>query len=189
MSQGLMWLVTLAPLIIFVIVDFYSGLRRGVAAAVLTALSACVMLWFLTGTIDYEALGAVGVMCVLGWFSVRVNKPVFFKLQPVFTGCAVVLYGSYTHLVDQPFLVRAWPTIEKVVPAGQFGFLGGAEGQAFLATLSLYIIVWTFLHSLFVAWAAIKRSNLVWIIVKGLAIPFIFLGSFCTLVVQALLGS
>jgi hypothetical protein len=184
-----MWLVTFAPLVIFVIVDFYSGLRRGVVAAIITALSACAILWFLTDTIDYEALGAVVVMCVLGWLSVRVNKPIFFKLQPVFTGSAVVLYGSYTHLVDRPFLVSAWPTIEKVMPPGQFGFLGGAEGQAFLATLSLYIIVWTFLHSLLVGWAAIKRSNLVWIVIKGLAIPFIFLGSLCTLVVKALIGS
>lgn len=189
MSQGLMLLVTFAPLVIFAIVDFYSGLRRGVAAAIITALSACAILWFLTDTIDYEALGAVAVMCVLGWFSVRADKPMFFKLQPVFTGCAVVLYGSYTHFIDQPFLVRAWPTIEKVLPSEQFGFLGGTEGQAFLATLSLYVIVWTFLHSLLVAWAAIKRSNLVWIIVKGLAIPFIFVGSFGTLVVKALLGS
>ena len=189
MSEGLMWLVTFAPLVIFVVVDFYSGLRRGVLAAVLTALSASALLWFLTDTIDYEALGAVVVTCVLGWISVRVNKPIFFKLQPVLTGCAVVFYGAYTHLFDRPFLVRAWPTIEKVMPAGQFGFLGGAEGQAFLATLSLYVIVWTFLHCLLVAWAAIKRSNLVWIVIKGLAIPFIFVGSLCTLVVKALLGS
>lgn len=184
-----MWLATFAPLVIFVVVDFYSGLRRGVLAAIITALSACVLLWLLTGAIDYEALGAVSVMCVLGWWTVRANKPIFFKLQPVFTGCAVVVYGAYMHIVDRPILVRAWPTIEKVMPAGQFGFLDGSEGQAFLATLSLYVIVWTFLHSLLVAWAAIARGNLAWIIIKSAAIPFIFVGSFCTLVVRALLGS
>jgi hypothetical protein len=184
-----MWLATFAPLVIFVAVDFYAGLRRGVLAASITALSACILLWFLTGAIDYEALGAVAVMCVLGWFSVRADKPIFFKLQPVITGCAVVVYGTYLHIFDQPLLVRAWPTVEKIIPAEQFGFISGSEGQAFLATLSLYVIVWTFLHSLLVAWAALKRSNLVWIIVKGLAIPFIFVGSFCTLVVKALLGS
>ncbi len=189
MSQGLMWLATFAPLVIFVAVDFYAGLRRGVLAAILTALSACLLLWLLTGAVDYEALGAVIAMCVLGWFSVRANKPIFFKLQPVITGCAIVVYGAYLHIVDKPLLVRAWPTVEKIMPAGQFGFLSGTEGQAFLATLSLYVIVWTFLHSLLVAWAALKRGNLAWIIIKGAAIPFIFVGSFCTLVVKALLGS
>ncbi len=189
MSEGIMWLVTFSPLVIFVIVDFYSGLRSGVIAAVITALSACVFVWGATGALDYEALGAALVMCVLGWTSVRSNNPLFFKLQPVLTGCAVVLYGAYTHIFDQPFLVRAWPTIEKMMPAGQLGFLGTTEGQAFLARLSLYVIVWTFLHCLCVAWAALRRGNLVWIIIKGLAIPFIFIGSFCTLVVTSLLGS
>lgn len=189
MSEGLMWLITFAPLVIFVIADFYFGLRRGVLAAVVTALSACALIWIMTGALDVEALGAAAVMCVLGWVSIRVDNPLFFKLQPVLTGCAVVLYGAYTHIVGQPFLVRAWPTIEKMMPSGQFGFLGGSEGQAFLATLSLYVIVWTFLHSLLVAWAAIKRGNVVWIVIKGLAIPFIFVGSFCTLVVSSLLGS
>jgi len=187
-SEAFMWLVTFAPLAIFVIVDFYSGLRSGVVAAVFTALSACAVIWCLTGAVDYEALGAASVMCVLGWISVRVNNPLFFKLQPVLTGCAVVLYGAYTHIFDRPFLVRAWPTIEKVMPQGQLGYLGSPDGQSFLASLSLYVIVWTFLHSLVVAWAALKRGNLVWIVVKGLAIPFIFLGSFCTLVVSSLLG-
>ena len=189
MSEGLMWLITFAPLVIFVLVDFYSGLRRGVFAAVVSALSACALVWFVTGAIDAEALAAVAVMCALGWVSIRVDNALFFKLQPVLTGCAVALYGAYTHIVDKPLLVRAWPTIEKVMPPGQFGFLGSTEGQAFLATLSLYVIVWTFLHSLLVAWAAIKRGNLVWIVIKGLAIPFIFVGSFCTLVVSSLLGS
>lgn len=189
MAEGLMWLVTFAPLVIFVIVDFYSGLRSGVLAAVVTALSACALIWCVTGAVDYEAIGAAFVMSVLGWVSVRVNNPLFFRLQPVFTGCAVVLYGAYTHIFDRPFLVRAWPTIEKMMPQGQLGYLVSPGGQVFLGNLSLYVIVWTGLHSLIVAWAALRRGNVFWIVVKGLAIPFIFLGSFCTLVVSSLLGS
>jgi hypothetical protein len=39
-----------------------------------------------------------------------------------------------------------------------------------------------------VAWAALKKSNKVWIIVKGLGIPFILLGSILTMLLARSFG-
>jgi hypothetical protein len=39
-----------------------------------------------------------------------------------------------------------------------------------------------------VAWAALKASNVVWIVIKGLGIPFIVVGSIATIVALNLVG-
>ncbi len=184
-----LWLVTFVPLVVFVVVDFYSGMRSGIFSAVVAALSAFALFWVLTGEIDWEALGVVTVMCLAGLVAVRTNNPVFFKLQPVVTGGAIVLYFAYCQFVGSPFLVRVWPKISALVPPDQGEFLSSPEGQGFLGFLSLNFMVWTLVHTGLLAWSAIKWRNLTWIIIKGLAIPFVVAGSLGTLLVSGMFGS
>lgn len=188
MSETVMWLVTFVPLLIFVIVDFYSGLRSGVLAAVGVAVVSIGVLWLAVGVLDWESMFAVGVMSACGWAAVRTNNPVVFKMQPVITSGVVVLYLAYCQIFSSPFLIRSWPVISKLMPPDQVEFLGSPEGQLFLSNLSLYLLVWTIAHISLVAWAALKASNVVWIVIKGLGIPFIVVGSIATIVALNLVG-
>lgn len=188
MSETVMWLVTFLPLLLFVIVDFYSGLRSGIVAAVSVAVLSVGLLWLVAGVLDWESIFAVGVMTVCGWAALRTNNPIVFKMQPVITSGVVVLYLAYCQIFADPFLIRSWPILSKLMPPDQVGFLGSPEGQLFLANLSLYLIVWTVAHVSLVAWAALKASNVVWIVVKGLGIPFVVVGSIGTVVALNLVG-
>jgi hypothetical protein len=188
MSTHWLWLVTFAPLVVFVIVDFYSGMRSGVVSAVVAALSAFCFFWFWTGEIDWESLGVIIVMCLAGVLAVRTNNPVFFKLQPVVTGGVLVLYFGYCQFFDAPFLVRTWPKLAPIVPPPQAQFFASPEGQEFLAFLSLNFMLWTCAHTALVAWSAVRCGNLSWIIIKGLALPFILLGSLSMVLAQGFFG-
>jgi intracellular septation protein A len=183
-----MWLVTFVPLLIFVIVDFFSGLRSGVVAAVIVALASVGALWIGVGIVDWEALFAVGVMTVCGWAAVRTGNPVIFKLQPVITSGVVVLYLAYCQFFATPFLIRTWPVISQLMPPESVEFLGSPEGQQLLSSLSLYLIIWTVAHVVLVAWAALRKGNVVWIVIKGLGVPFILVGSLITIVAKGVLG-
>jgi len=183
-----MWLVTFVPLLIFVIVDFFSGLRSGIVAAVVVALLSVGFLWFGLGVVDWESLFAVVVMTVCGWAAIKHGSPVLFKLQPVITSGIVVLYLAYCQFFGTPFLIRSWPVISQLMPSEQADFFGSAEGQSLLSSLSLYLIVWTVVHIALVAWAALRKSNLVWIVIKGLGVPFILAGSLVTIVAKGVLG-
>lgn len=183
-----MWLVTFVPLLIFVIVDFFSGLTSGIIAAVVVALVSVGGLWIGLGVLDWESLFAVAVMTVCGWAAVRHKNPVIFKLQPVITTGVVVLYLAYCQFFATPFLIRMWPLMSQLMPPEPVEFLGSPEGQEFLSNLSLYLIVWTVLHIALVAWAALRKGNLLWIVIKGLGVPFILIGSLITIVARGVLG-
>jgi intracellular septation protein A len=187
-SQTWLWVITLVPLVIFVVVDFYSGLKSGVIAAVATGALTAILIWWLMGELDWEAVFIVLVMAGSGWISVKKNNPVVFKLQPVITGGAVVIYLAWHQFFDTPYLLKAWPKLQSMMPKEQVEMYATPEGQRFLVNFTLYFLVWTFIHILIVTWAALKKSNKVWIIVKGLGIPFILLGSILTMLVVQSFG-
>ncbi len=190
MTESWMWLITFLPLLIFVLVDFYSGLRSGIIAAIVTALAAFFLVWWLIDEFDWEALFVVAVMAGAGWLSVRKKTPLYFKLQPAITSGVIALYLGYCQFFDVPFLVRSWPTIGKlmnVMHPEQAEFFSAAAGQKLLGTMSLYFLLWTMVHIALVTWAAVKSSNTVWIVIKGLGVPIILIGSVCTFFASAIL--
>lgn len=188
MSQTWLWVITLVPLIIYVIVDFYSGLKSGVIAAVATGALTAGFVWWLLGELDWEAIFIVVVMATSGWISVKKNNPVVFKLQPVITGGAVVIYLAWYQFFDTPYLLKAWPKMQTLLPQDQVAMYATPEGQKYLINFTLYFLIWAFIHTLLVAWAALKKSNKVWIIVKGLGIPFILFGSILTMLLAQSFG-
>jgi hypothetical protein len=69
----------------------------------------------------------------------------------------------------------------------QAEFFSAAAGQKLLGTMSLYFLLWTMVHIALVTWAAVKSSNTVWIVIKGLGVPIILIGSVCTFFASAIL--
>ncbi len=95
MSQTWLMVLTFVPLVIYVVVDFYSGLKSGVLAAIGTAILTAIAFWWLLGELDWESVFIVGIMAISGVISIKKNNPIFFKMQPVITGGAVVLYLAW----------------------------------------------------------------------------------------------
>jgi len=188
MSQSWLMVLTLVPLIIFVIVDFYSGLKSGILAAVLTAAVSALGIWWLLGEFDWESWFIVAVMGISGWLSVKKNDPLMFKLQPVITGLAIVAYLGWMQFFDTPFLLKSWPKIQTMLPSEQRDYLALPEGQNFLSDMTLYYIVWTLIHVCIVGWVAVKKSNKVWIVIKALGVPFILIGCFLSVFFRQALG-
>lgn len=175
MSQTWLLVLTFVPLLIYVIVDFYSGLKSGVLAAIGSAAFTALAFWWLLGELDWESIFIVGVMAVTGIISIRKNDPIFFKFQPVITGSAVVVYLIWHQFWDVPFFVKALPKLLPLLPEYQREIYDSPAGNQLLVDLNLYVIVGYLIHTVVLAWAAAKAGNKIWIVVKALGIPFIML--------------
>ncbi len=189
MSQTWLMVLTFVPLVIYVVVDFYSGLKSGVLAAIATAAVTALVFWWLLGELDWESIFIVAVMAISGVISIKKNNPIFFKLQPVITGGAVVLYLSWYQFWDVPFLLKALPKLLPLLPDYQREIYSSPSGNQLLMDLNLYIIICYFMHTCFLAWAAVKSSNKIWILIKGLGIPFIMVGTILGFFIRSVLKS
>ena len=189
MSQTWLFVLTFVPLVIYVIVDFYSGLKSGVLAAIGSAAVTALAFWWLLGELDWESIFIVGVMAVTGIISIKKNNPIFFKFQPVITGSAVILYLSWLQFWGVPFFIKALPKLLPLLPEYQREIYDSPEGNLLLADLNLYVIIAYLIHTSLLAWVAAKASNKVWIIVKGLGIPFIMFGTLIGFFLRSFLQS
>ena len=78
MSQTWLFVLTFVPLLIFVIVDFYSVLKSGVLAAIWSAAVTALAFWWLLGELDWESIFIIGVMAVTGIISIKKKRPHIF---------------------------------------------------------------------------------------------------------------
>jgi len=188
-SQTWLMVLTFVPLLIYVVVDFYSGLKSGVVAAIATAAITALAFWWLLGELDWESIFIVGVMAISGVISIKKNNPIFFKFQPVITGGAAVLYLSWYQFWEVPFLIKVLPKLLPLLPEYQRDIYSTPSGQELLVDLNLYLIVCYAIHTGILAWAAAKSSNKIWIVIKGLGIPFIMFGTMVGFFIRSLMGS
>ena len=86
MDNSWLFLLTFVPLVLYVVVDAYMGLKSGVIAAVVMGLVTSGIFFFVLETFDFEAILLVVLMIGMGFLSVKKDNPVFFKLQPLITG-------------------------------------------------------------------------------------------------------
>ena len=159
------------------IVDFYSVLKSGVLAAIWSAAVTALAFWWLLGELDWESIFIIGVMAVTGIISIKKNDPIFFKFQPVITGSAVILFLSWHQFLGVPFFIKALPKLLPLLPEYQREIYDSPSGNLLLKDLNLYVIITYLIHTSALAWVAVKASNKVWIIVKGLGIPIILVGT------------
>ncbi len=165
-----LFLITLLPLVVFVILDLRGSPRAAVIGAIVTSIGFLVLSYFMFGGIDGIGIAEVLLFIVLGFISLRLNNSRFFKFQPVVVGVLIGLILLYSQVLHEPFLVRMLPMLQKLQPdiASQ---LDQPRFRELLARASLYLIP-TFLgHAAILAYTAMRCSNWVWIATRVAIYP------------------
>lgn len=176
-------LMTLVPLVIFVIVDLKANTRVAIISAIASALFFLILSYFMFGEIDEIGIIEVALLVLLGLISVKIGNSKFFKFQPVVVGVLVAGFFAYCQIFSTPLLWRLIPFMTKLQPEMAEAY----EHPAFRETLSrasLYMIFVFFIHAGAVAWAAMRSSNVVWIVLRAAIYPIVILTAIAASVVQ-----
>ena len=186
--MSLLLLVSLVPMVLFVLVDYFTrSLRAGIITAVVTAAAMGGLMWWLMGEFDYEVIVIVATMLITGLISIKFKTPVFFKLQPVITGLILAAVLAYFQYFDTPLMVKMLPklrtmieNIDSSLPAEQLDMLLDDSRIPFFTRLTQYMIIWLLAHAALVAVCALKTTNTIWLLAKAIGLPFVVIGSLLT---------
>lgn len=164
----------LVPLIAFVVVDLYAGIKWAVAAAVVLATLDVFATYYLSGTWDPGAIAAAVLITGLGIWTVRQNNPVYVKFQPVAVAAVFALLLIYFQFFGGGLVHRYLPLLESSLPPEMQPMLADPEFVALLDRSVTGLIGVLIVHGLWVAYAALKMSNVGWLLVRGIGFWGIF---------------
>jgi len=174
----LLFVLGLLPLILFVVVDYYADLKSGVFSAMIASALLAVATWLIFDEVDYELVGMVLIIAVVGVIAIKKDNSTWFKFQPVISNGVWILILGYYQFFDTPLMIKYLPKLKKVLPPENVEVFSAPGTTEMLSRLSLFLIIWIFLHGLFMAFAAIKLKNRYWLVAKALTVPLITAGSF-----------
>lgn len=176
----LLLLMGLVPLIAFAISDAMGRLRTGVALAIALALGETIFMYNYFGRIDPVSVSAFIFISVLGFFTLRFEKSIYIKYQPVVVGAFSGVLMGYVQLVGPTVMERYGEFMASHMPplwAENFANQVVLDylDQLFLAAAPVFLI-----HAAWMAWAAKKCSVSKWIMVRAVGfwtimVPLIFI--------------
>lgn len=156
----------LLPLVVFVIVDLAAGVKWAVLAAILGAFADIFITRRMTGAWDPGSFVAFGLMAALGVVTLRLDKPVYVKLQP--TVMAVLYAALLVYLQLRGGLGNTYlPLLAKGLPPEMRAVADEPWVPKLLDRIVWGMVPLLLVHGALCAVAAYKWSNVAWLLVRG----------------------
>ena len=159
-------LIGIIPLIIFVIIDTFSGLKAALIAASIFAIIEAAASLYLFGEIDSVTIISVGLVLVLSAVSYIKQSSTFFKFQPVilstFLGGALIVSSA----ISQPLLLTLALKYKAQFPPDMQLVLESPLLQKAFEIGTLYVGIALLFHALLTGWAAIKLNKWWWVTLR-----------------------
>ena len=160
------------PLLAFVIIDSFAGVRVGVISAVVIAIAEGVYTYHITGTVDPLTTASLLLVALLGFITYRSKNPVFFKFQPVLVGAVFSSVLLVSTMMGKPILVTLMQRYIHLFPMNIRPLLANPAVVSMFSRLNWILAIGLFLHALLVAYTALRSSKWVWIAVRSLGFYF-----------------
>jgi intracellular septation protein A len=176
----------LIPLIVFAIVDMFASLRVALISAMVIAVLEAVWSYHYFGEVDSLTWVSLGLLLVMAGASYRMKSDKLFKFQPVVLAGVMASALGYFQLKGDPLIVQMMPKVAIFLPEDKQPLFTNPIVISMMARLDALLIVTFLVHGLLIAWAAIRSTTLVWLIVRG--VGFYVLCA-VTLLINALLGA
>lgn len=180
--SGSTLLFGLLPLIMFVIVDSFAGIRTGVIAGVLFALAELIYTLVVFKTIDEVTIASTFLILLFGFMSFKSKKDIYFKLQPVVLGFSFAAVLFVMQLMGKPLLVMMIEKYQNLFPDDMKEALLNPESLLVMARLSWILGIGFIIHALLVGYAAFRMNKWWWLIIRGIGFYLMLL--ICTLVAR-----
>lgn len=170
-------LVGFLPLIVFAVADIFFGMRKAVLAAIVVGLLEAGWSWYSFGEIDQTTWISLGLILIMGAISLKMNDARLFKFQPVVMALVFAVTLGWFQFKGTPLMVQMMPKVAKLFPAEQQEIATSPLMIEKMARLDLYMVVVFLAHGALVAWSALRKSTLHWIIMRGVGIYVLMFGA------------
>jgi len=171
--------VSVVPIVLYVFVDTKYGMKAGIITSLLSVITLGIYFFYRIGKFDYLFLFDGGLLVALGLLSIHLNNSKLFKLQPTIVGLLISVYLAYLQFFQEPIMIRMLPMMDVLAPeqANVFKTLGG---MTVLGHLSLVVLVCTTFHAVLVGYAAVKCSNIAWLVARLSIYPILIIATMAT---------
>lgn len=160
----------LLPLIAFVVIDSFLGLKAGIISAVVLALAETAYSIYELGSIDELTLASLALVLVFAFLSLKFKTPLFMKLQPVFLGICFGVILLVMQAIGKPMMVMAAEKYGSMLPQEYQANLDHPLVKTMLAKLSLVLGFGFLIHAGAVLYAALRMSNWWWLFIRGIGL-------------------
>lgn len=155
------------PLLVFAVVDIFAGLRAALIAAVVIALAEVGWSYYAYGEIDTLSWVSLGLVVIMGGISFYMKNDRLFKFQPVVLGIVSAATLLYFQWLDDPLLLQMMPKVALMFPEEERARFTSPAVIAKMRQLDSLLVGALLMHAGLVAWAAIKKTTFVWLVVRG----------------------
>lgn len=163
-------LLGLLPLVIFVTVDSFAGLKAGVISAIIFSILEIAYTLIVYKQLDEISIGSLLLILLFGLISIKTNNPFYIKLQPVIMGTIIGVLFLVMQFLDKPLLLLLFKKYHLLIPSPMKENL---ENPFFVTILSKFshFLGWGFLaHASAVLYSALYLSNWWWLLIRGLGL-------------------
>ena len=169
--------IGLLPLLIFVIVDSFAGLKSALITTVIVALVEVLFTIIYFGEIDSISLFSLFLVFFMAFLSYKKQSDLFIKFQPVALSAIFGLTFIVSFLISKPLFYEFTLKYKDFLPQQLKLQLENPFFITYLKTASWTLGLSFLLHGFFTAWAALKLSNWWWIAIRGIGFyVFMLLG-------------
>ena len=184
MNYGFL-IMGIVPLLIFVIVDSFAGIKVALVTTVIVAVLEAISSLILFNEIDNVTIFSLLLVFVLAIIAYKKKDPYFIKIQPVIISAVVGLFCLGTMAFGDPIFLSMATKYKHLYPPETQKLIGSYSMQLLLVKSTLTIGICMLIHAGLTYWAAVKLSNWWWIAVRG--IGFYILGFIAMIWAQLLI--
>ena len=173
--NGESFLLGILPLLAFVVIDSFAGMKSALWSAIGFAILEVVYSLYMYHTLDELTIGSFVLVVIFAFFSFRSKNPMYFKMQPVALGLSFALAFLIFQWMDHPLLIVMLNKYQPMIPEQARTLFQEAHMQLILARASHYLGWGFLLHAGLVAYSALKLSNWWWLMLRGIGV-YIMMG-------------
>ncbi len=161
-------LLGLLPLVVFAILDIFAGLNVAILGAIAVGLLEALWSWYRFGSVDQLTWISLGLIFGMGVISMRMKDARLFKFQPVVLALVFAATLAWFQWRGEPLLVQMLPRVAAMMPDDMAWMAKDEMVIRRMARLDLFLIVSFVLHGAIVAWSALRRSTVQWVLWRAL---------------------
>ncbi len=159
--------IGILPLLAFVIVDSFLGLKHALIATAVLALLEVLFTIYYFGEVDFISGLSLVLVFFFCYLSFRKKSDFFIKMQPVLLSLLIGLILITSYFLNRPFLLEFSLKYKALLPSNFAVMLENPHFKKLLSLSTLTLGFSHFLHAGGVYWSAIKLNNWWWIIMRG----------------------
>lgn len=168
------FLLLVVPIVAFVAVDAFAGLRAGILSAMILGVGVFAANLYISSIFEWTSLIEPALILALGGITLRFKDPKYFKFQPAITNSIMAIVLAYYQTFDTPFLQKYIPLFAHTVPPEARAHFENPLFILAMAPLSLHLIFLLVFHGALVTWVAIKLNNWWWLMARLAGYPLMF---------------